>query len=56
MHDKLTENDIKRLQEEIDYRKLVVRKDAIQAVKRPGSRGISAKILNITRQKGRKIK
>ena len=26
MYDKLTENDIKKMQEEIDYRKLVVRK------------------------------
>ena len=25
MYDKLTENDIKKMQEEIDYRKLVVR-------------------------------
>ena len=33
MHDKLTENDIRRLEEEIEYRKLVVRKDAIEAVK-----------------------
>lgn len=39
MHDKLTENDIKRLQEEIDYRKLVVRKDAIQAVKEAREHG-----------------
>lgn len=39
MHDKLTENDIKRLQEEIDYRKLVVRKDAIQAVKEAREQG-----------------
>ena len=39
MHDKLTENDIKRLQEEIDYRKLVVRKDAIQAVKEARAQG-----------------
>ena len=39
MHDKLTENDIKRLQEEIDYRKLVVRKDAIAAVKEAREQG-----------------
>ena len=39
MHDKLTENDIKRLQEEIDYRKLVVRKDAIKAVKEAREQG-----------------
>ncbi|HIQ98217.1 MAG TPA: transcription elongation factor GreA [Candidatus Scybalocola faecavium] len=39
MHDKLTENDIKRLQEEIDYRKLVVRKNAIAAVKEAREQG-----------------
>ncbi len=39
MHDRLTENDIKRLQEEIDYRKLVVRKDAIAAVKEAREQG-----------------
>ena len=39
MHDKLTENDITRLQEEIDYRKLVVRKDAIAAVKEAREQG-----------------
>ncbi len=39
MYDKLTENDIRRLQEEIDYRKLVVRKDAIAAVKEAREQG-----------------
>lgn len=39
MHDKLTENDIKRLKEEIEYRKLVVRKDAIAAVKEAREQG-----------------
>ena len=33
MYDKLTKSDIQKLQEEIDYRKLVVRKNAIEAVK-----------------------
>ena len=56
MHDKLTENDIRRLKEEIEYRKLVVRKDAIAAVKEAGSRAISARILNTMRQKRIKIK
>ena len=28
MHNQLTENDIKRMEEEIEYRKLVVRKEA----------------------------
>ena len=39
MHDKLTENDIRRLEEEIEYRKLVVRKDAIAAVKEAREQG-----------------
>lgn len=33
MYDKITEKDIKRMEEEIEYRKLVVRKKALQDVK-----------------------
>ncbi len=40
MFDKLTENDIKKMQEEIDYRKLVVRKEALEAVKEARAMGI----------------
>ena len=32
MYDKLTENDIKRMEEEIEHRKLVVRKNALEDV------------------------
>ena len=39
MYDELTENDIKKIQEEIDYRKLVVRKEAIEAVKEARAQG-----------------
>lgn len=39
MGDRLTENDIKKIQEEIDYRKLVVRKEAIEAVKEARAQG-----------------
>ena len=39
MYDELTENDIKKIQEEIDYRKLVVRKEAIEAVKEARAHG-----------------
>lgn len=39
MGEKLTKNDIKKIQEEIDYRKLVVRKDAIEAVKEARAQG-----------------
>ena len=40
MYDKLTKSDIKKMEEEIEYRKLVVRKESIEAVKRPERRGI----------------
>ena len=39
MFDKLTQNDIKKMQEEIDYRKLVVRKEALEAVKEARAHG-----------------
>lgn len=39
MHDQLTENDIKKIEEEIEYRKLVVRKEAIEAVKEARAHG-----------------
>lgn len=39
MHNQLTENDIKRMEEEIEYRKLVVRKDALEAVKEARAQG-----------------
>ena len=31
MRDKLTKSDVKKIEEEIEYRKLVVRKEAIEA-------------------------
>lgn len=39
MYDKLTEKDIEKIQEEIDHRKLVVRKEAIEAVKEARAQG-----------------
>jgi len=39
MYDELTENDIKKMQEEIEHRKLVVRKEAIEAVKEARAQG-----------------
>ena len=39
MREKLTENDIKKIEEEIEYRKLVVRKEAIEAVKEARAQG-----------------
>ncbi len=39
MYDQLTESDIKKIEEEIEYRKLVVRKEAIEAVKEARAHG-----------------
>lgn len=39
MYDKLTQKDIDRMQEEIEYRKLVVRKEALEAVKEARAQG-----------------
>ncbi|MCC8027236.1 MAG: transcription elongation factor GreA [Clostridium sp.] len=39
MYDNLTENDIRKMEEEIEYRKLVVRKEALEAVKEARAHG-----------------
>ena len=39
MREQLTEKDVAKIQEEIDYRKLVVRKEAIEAVKEARAQG-----------------
>ena len=39
MGEQLTESDVKKIQEEIDHRKLVVRKEAIEAVKEARAQG-----------------
>ena len=39
MYDNLTQSDIKKMQEEIEYRKLVVRKEALEAVKEARAQG-----------------
>lgn len=39
MRERLTEGDVKKIQEEIEYRKLVVRKNAIEAVKEARAQG-----------------
>lgn len=39
MHNQLTEQDIKRMEKEIEYRKLVVRKEALEAVKEARAQG-----------------
>ena len=39
MYDKMTQKDIKRMEEEIEYRKLVVRKEALEDVKTARAHG-----------------
>ncbi|SER95628.1 GreA/GreB family elongation factor [Lachnobacterium bovis] len=39
MHDELTESDIRKMKEEIEYRKLVVRKSALEDVKEARAQG-----------------
>lgn len=39
MREQLTKSDVKKIQEEIEYRKLVVRKEAIEAVKEARAHG-----------------
>ena len=39
MYDELTKNDIKKIEEEIEYRKVVVRKEALEAVKEARAHG-----------------
>lgn len=39
MNNRLTKSDIKKMEEEIEYRKLVVRKEAIEAVKEARAQG-----------------
>ena len=39
MYDELTQSDIKKMEEEIEHRKLVVRKEAIEAVKEARAHG-----------------
>ena len=39
MYDKLTESDIKKIEEEIEYRKLTVRKETLEAVKEARAQG-----------------
>ena len=39
MHNELTKQDIKKMEEEIEYRKLVVRKEALEDVKTARAHG-----------------
>ena len=39
LHEKLTKSDVKKIQEEIEYRKLVIRKEALESVKEARAHG-----------------
>ena len=39
MREQLTKSDVQKIEEEIEYRKLVVRKDALEAVKEARAHG-----------------
>ena len=56
MYDKLTRADIRKMEEEIEHRKLVVRKEALEEVKKLEHRVILARILNIKLLKKKKQK
>ena len=53
MKEKLTQKDVEKIQQEIDHRKLVVRKEAIEAVKEARAQG---RTLSIMRQRSTKIR
>jgi len=50
MHNELTQSDIKKMEEEIEYRKLVVRKNAIRAVQEAREQGDLRKLRVLCRQ------
>ena len=54
MREKLTKSDVEKIREEIEHRKLVERKELIEAVKEARSHGDLSEILNIMRQKKKK--
>ena len=56
MHNQLTESDIKKMQEEIEYRKLVVRKEALEDVKEARAQATFRRISNIMLQKNSRTK
>jgi len=49
MYDKLTKSDIEKMEQEIEYRKLVVRKEALEAVKEAGGNPPAFGVQVITR-------
>lgn len=54
MYDELSEADIQKMKEEIEHRKVVVRKEALAAVKEARNREISVKISSIRQPREKK--
>lgn len=55
MYDDLSEADIQKMKEEIEYRKVVVRKEALTAVKEAREQGDLSEILNIRQRREKRI-
>ena len=56
MYDELTPTDIKKMEDEIEYRKLVVRPKALEDVKEARATEISVRILNTMQPKNTRIR
>ena len=56
MGERLTKHDVEKIEKEIEYRKLVVRKDAIEAVKEARAQGDLSENFDTMRQKKKKIR
>jgi len=56
MHDELTKKDIEKMEAEIEHRKLVVRKEALEDVKEARAQGDLSENLNIRQPKSLKTK
>ena len=51
LHEKLTASDIKKIEEEIEHRKLVIRKEALESVKEKPSAAILSTVLTTSEGK-----
>ena len=56
MKEKLTQKDVEKIQQEIDHRKLVVRKEAIEAVKEARAQGDLSENSNIMQPRNIRIR
>ena len=56
MGEKLTKRDVEKIEEEIEHRKLVIRKEESRRSKRPVRRATSVKTLNIMQQRNTKTR